>query len=235
MILLRSLLFGVAFYSWSVLLSVLMTPLLLAPWQWVAAGMKIWARGVIWLLRAVCDIRVEFRGLEHLPSGPALIAAKHNCMFDTMGPLVVIDGACYVMKRELTRIPVYGWFCEKTKMIVVDRKGHANALRALLANAKERVTEGRRVVIFPEGSRTAPGERREYQPGVAGLYRTLALPCIPMATNSGAHWPAHGFLRKPGTMVYQFLPAIAPGLSRAAFMADLKDHLERASDQLLNE
>lgn len=235
MILLRSLIFAAAFYLWSTLLSLLMLPLLLGPWRWVSAGMRIWTRGVIFLLRWISDIRVEFRGLEHLPTGPALIAAKHNCMFDTMGPLVVVLDACYVMKVELTRIPFYGWFSAKTKMIVVDRDGQANALRGLLTDAKARVAEGRQVVIFPEGSRTAPRERRDYQPGVAGLYRTLRLPCVPMATNSGAHWPAHGFLRTPGTIVFEFLPAIPTGLSRETFMADLRDTIEQASDLLLSE
>jgi 1-acyl-sn-glycerol-3-phosphate acyltransferase len=197
--------------------------------------MVIWTKGVIVLLRAICRIRVDFRGLEYLPATPALVAAKHQCMFDTMGPLVVIKDACYVMKIELTRIPFYGWFSAKTKMIVVDRSAQARALRGLLTDAKARVAEGRQVVIFPEGSRTAPGERRDYQPGVAGLYRTLGLPCVPMATNSGAHWPAHGFLRTPGTIVFEFLPAIAPGLSREAFMAELQVRLEQASDRLLSE
>jgi 1-acyl-sn-glycerol-3-phosphate acyltransferase len=233
MVMFRSLIFAAAFYAWSTVLSLVMLPLLLAPW--VSAGMKIWTRGVIWLLRTICDIRVEFRGLEHLPIGAALIAAKHQCMFDTMGPLVVTRNACYVMKRELTRIPFYGWFSAKTKMIVVDREGQAKALRGLLREAKARVAEGRQVVIFPEGSRTAPGEQRDYQPGVAGLYRTLGLPCIPLATNSGAHWPAHGFLRTPGTIVFEFLPAILPGLSRDAFIAELRGCVERASTLLLSE
>jgi 1-acyl-sn-glycerol-3-phosphate acyltransferase len=235
MVQLRSFLFAVAFYAWSTILSLTMAPLLLGPWQWVAGGMKIWTQGTIWILRVVCGIVVEFRGLEHLPAGAVLIAAKHQCMFDTMGPLVVVENACYVMKRELTRIPFYGWFSEKTKMIVVDREGQAKALRGMLTEAKARAAQGRPVLIFPEGSRTAPGERTEYQPGVAGLYRTLGLPCIPMATNSGVHWPAHGFLRIPGTIVFEFLPAIAPGLSRETFMTTLKERVERASERLLSE
>ena len=226
MIFARSLIFIAAFYSWSVTLSLIMLPLLLAPWRWVSTGMVIWTRGVIVLLRWICDIRVEFRGLEHLPSGAVLIAAKHQCMFDTMGPLIVLKDASYVMKLELTRIPFYGWFSAKTKMIVVDRGGQATALRGLLTDGKARAADGRPIVIFPEGSRTAPGERRDYQPGVAGLYRALKLPCVPMATNSGVHWPAHGLMRKPGTIVFQFLPAIPPGLSREAFMDDLQRRVE---------
>ncbi len=198
--------------------------------------MRVWTRGVIvasaWQSATSAS---NFAGSNICRQAQCSIAAKHECMFDTMGPLVVVADACYVMKLELTRIPFYGWFSAKTKMIVVDRAGHSNALRGLLTDAKARVAEGRQVVIFPEGSRTAPGERRDYQPGVAGLYRTLGLPCIPMATNSGSHWPAHGFLRKPGTIVFEFLPAIPQGLSRPVFMTELKSCIEQASDRLLTE
>ena len=235
MILLRSLVFSLLFYTWSGGLSIGMIPFLLGPPRLVEAGMRFWARGVIWLLRVVCGIHVEFRGLENLPSGPVLVAAKHQCMFDTMGPLVVIDDACYVMKRELTKIPVYGWISRKTRMIVVDREGQASAMRGLLTDAKARAAENRRIIIFPEGSRTAPGERRAYQPGVAGLYRTLGLPCVPLATNSGVHWPAHGFRREPGAIVFEFLPAIPPGMARQTFMSELEGRIERASALLLSE
>ncbi len=234
MILVRSLLFVASFYVWSVIAGLFMLPLLLGPGRWMSAAMDVWSRGIIAIL-PICGVRVQFRGLEFVPKGPALIAGKHQCMFDTMGPLVVLDRACYVMKKELTRIPFYGWFSAKSEMIVVDREGEAKALRSLLTEAKRRISEGRQVLIFPEGTRTAPGVHGAYQPGIAGLYRTLGLPCIPMATNSGVHWPAHGFLRKPGTIVFQFLEPIAPGLRREAFMAELERRIETASDRLLSE
>lgn len=232
--LVRSLLFVGAFYVWSTFVAILMLPLLLGPGRWMSAAMDVWARGIIALL-PICGVRVEFRGLNHLPSGAALIAGKHQCMFDTMGPLVVLARPCYVMKKELTRIPFYGWFSAKSGMIVVDREGEAKALRALLSEAKKRVEEGRQVVIFPEGTRMAPGIAGDYQPGIAGLYRTLGLPCVPMATNSGVHWPAHGFLRKPGKIVFEFLEPIAPGMRREAFMAELERRVETASTRLLGE
>ena len=234
MIRVRSLLFVCAFYAWSTLVGIVMLPLLIGPGRWMSSAMDLWARGIIALLR-LAKVRVEFRGLNNLPKGPSLIAAKHQCMFDTMGPLVVLEHPCYVMKKELTRIPFYGWFSAKSGMIVVDREGEAKALRGLLTEARQRVASGRQVIIFPEGTRTEPGVTGEYQPGVAGLYRTLALPCIPMATNSGVHWPAHGFLRKPGTIVFEFLEPIPPGLRREAFMAELERRVETASERLLSE
>jgi 1-acyl-sn-glycerol-3-phosphate acyltransferase len=234
MILLRSLVFTLIFYAWSATLAILGLPLLwLAPRWRVLALMRFWAATTQRLLASVCGVRVEFRGREHLPTGRALIAAKHQCMLDTMAPLTVLADAAYVMKKELMRIPVYGGFARASRMIVVDREANAKALRQLLTDARGCIAEERQVVIFPEGHRMAPGETGDYKPGVAAVYRDLGLPCVPMATNSGVHWPAHGFLRRPGVIVYEFLPPIPPGLSRADFMRALEQSLETASTALL--
>ncbi|HEY5072018.1 MAG TPA: lysophospholipid acyltransferase family protein [Caulobacteraceae bacterium] len=235
MILARSLLFAVLFYIWSAAVAVAMLPMFLGARRWLTAATAFWARGVIAMLRPVCGIRVEVRGREHAPSGAALIAAKHQCMFDTMAPLAVLADACFVMKQELLRIPFYGALARKTAMIVVDREGHSAALRKLVADAKDRIESRRQVVIFPEGSRTPPGTTGQYKPGVAALYRSLGLPCTPLATNSGVHWPAHGFIRRPGVIVYQFLPSIPAGLHRGEFMRTLQERIETASQALLGE
>lgn len=233
MIAVRSLVFVALFYLWSAIVAVCMLPLLLAPRRWMAPLMRLWARGTMTLVRLVCRVRVEFRGLEHLPAGAALIGAKHQCMFDTIAPLTVLADPAYVMRDSLLRIPFYGWFAVKAGMIPIDREGQASALRRLLADARARAGDGRQIVIFPEGTRTAPGTAAEYKPGVAALYRALDLPCTPMATNSGVHWPAHGFLRRPGLVVYQFLAPLPSGMGRAEFMRELEGRLETASRALL--
>jgi len=234
-ILARSLAFVVVFYLWSAVAAILMIPLFIAPRHWTLRATSFWAVGVIALLRWICGVRVEVRGRQHLPAGAALIAAKHQCMFDTMGPLAVFSDACYVMKEELLRIPFYGWYSWKAGMIAVDRQGGAKALRKLRADAAARLEQDRQLVVFPEGTRTAPGARGDYKPGIAALYRDLGLACIPLATNSGTHWPAHGFIRRPGVIVYQFLEPIAPGLQRGQFMRLLEERLEAASQALLGE
>ncbi len=235
MIVVRSLVFTALFYLWSVAMALAILPLLLAPRRWMVKATRLWAASVVALLRAICGVRVEFRGREHLPARSALIGAKHQCMFDTMAPLLVLADSAYVMKKELLNIPVYGWYARKVGMLVVDREAQAKALRKLIAEARGRVEAGRQVVIFPEGHRTAPGVRGDYKPGVAALYRDLGLPCIPMATNSGSHWPAHGFLRRPGVIVYEFLEPIPAGLRRRDFMLRLEERLEAASAGLLGE
>lgn len=229
----RSLMFTAAFYLWSTVVAIVMTPLLLAPPGWMAPPVRLWAQVTMILVRIICGVRVEFRGLDHLPTGASLIGAKHQCMFDTIAPVTMLSNPAYVMRDSLLKIPFYGWYAVKAGMIPIDREGRAGALRAMLTLAKSRAREDRQIVIFPEGTRTAPGTTGEYKPGVAALYRALGLPCTPMATNSGVHWPAHGFLRRPGLVVYEFLEPLAPGLERTAFMSQLEDRLETASKALL--
>lgn len=234
MILLRSIIFTLVFYLWSASVALLALPFLwFAPRSWAIAVMRFWGYTLSGLLAAICGIRVEIRGLQHLPRGPALIAAKHHCMLDTMAPLTAFSDVAFVMKKELMHIPVYGWYARKSGMIVVDRDANAKALRRLVIEARACLAEGRQVVIFPEGHRNPPGVKGDYKPGVAAIYRDLGVPCIPMATNSGVHWPAHGFLRKPGVIVYEFLEPIPVGLPRAEFMRTLETRLEAASSALL--
>ena len=130
-------------------------------------------------------------------------------------------------------IPFMGWYSKLSGMIVIDRGGHATALRKMMADARDRLDDGRQLVIFPEGHRQDPGATPDYKPGIAALYRDLDMPCIPVATNSGVHWPAHGFLRKPGVVVYEYLEPIPAGLKRADFMALLEERIETASNALL--
>ncbi len=231
----RSLIFAALFYLWSLLLSIIGTPLLLGPRAWTLGIMHLWAKSTVFLLRIICQIRLEFRGLEHLRTSAGLVAMKHQCMFDTIAPILLQVDMAFVMKRELLSIPFFGWFASKAQMIAVDRDGQASALRHLVADARRAVSVGRPIFIFPEGTRTAPGQTGQYKSGVAALYRDLDIACTPIATNSGQHWPAHGFLRRPGVIVYECLEPIPPKLHRAAFMRMLQDQIEAASLALLAE
>jgi 1-acyl-sn-glycerol-3-phosphate acyltransferase len=234
LILLRSLLFTLVFYVGSALMAILMLPLLLAPRRWMIGAFRLWARFSIWALAVFAGIRFEVRGRQHLPSGPALLAPKHQCLFDTIVPFALLPDCCQVMKKELMAIPFYGWFAARSGMIVVDREGASKTMRKLLADGRERLAQGRQLLIFPEGHRMEPGAAPDYKPGVAALYG-LGVVCIPVATNSGVHWPAHGILRRPGTIVLEFLEPIAPGLKRPAFMRELEKRVEAASNALLAE
>ena len=229
--LLRSLLFDLAFYGWTVLMLVLFLPALVLPPMATARGQTWWARGVLALMRGIVGLRVEIRGRP--PTGAAIVAAKHQSAWDTLIWHVLFAHPAMVMKKELLAIPLYGWYCRKSEMIPVDRAGGRRALKKMLVAADEAVRERRPIIIFPEGTRTAPGERREYQAGVVALYRHLGIPAVPVAVNSGLFWPRRGFLRRPGTIVLEFLEPIAPGLDRHAFMAELERRIEDASLALL--
>lgn len=232
MIAVRSFLFVALFYLWSATVAIGATPILLGPPRWTLGLFRIWSLGIIALLR-VCGIRLEVRGREHIPQGAALVAPKHQCMFDVFAQLAVLPASCYVMKKELVRIPWFGWYAKKVGTIVVDREAGATALRHLVREAKARFAEARQVVIFPEGHRNPPGLAGDYKPGVAALYRELDIAVHPVATNSGVHWPAHGFLRKPGVIVFEYLEPIPAGLKRAEFMRLLEERIETASKSLL--
>jgi 1-acyl-sn-glycerol-3-phosphate acyltransferase len=229
----RSLLYVAIFYVWSAGLAIGFLPTMLLPPRFALAGFRFWSRGVLALLGPICGVRVEVRGRQYIPQGAGLIAAKHQCMLDTMALWSVVPAASYVTKKELLIIPVYGWYVLKTRQLVIDREGQAAALKKLMREGKERLQQGRQIIIFPEGTRTPPGQPADYKPGIAALYRELGVPCVPLATNSGTHWPAHGFVRHPGTIVYEFLEPIPAGLKRAEFMRELRERIETASEALL--
>jgi 1-acyl-sn-glycerol-3-phosphate acyltransferase len=231
---LRSALFVALFYLWSLVVAVGCTPLLLGPPGPILGMFRVWSSGILLLLR-ICGIRVEVRGRENLPTGAALVAPKHQCMLDVFAQFSVLPATSFVMKKELMRIPWFGWYAARVRSIIVDREAQAAALKKLVREAKARFAEGRQVVIFPEGTRTAPGAPGDYKPGIAALYREIEVPVHPVATNSGVHWPAHGYVRKPGVIVFEYLEPIPPGLKRAEFMRLLRERIETASERLLAE
>jgi 1-acyl-sn-glycerol-3-phosphate acyltransferase len=234
LITLRSLVFVAWLYLSLALFAVGMSPALILPHRFALGVVKAWARFVLFGLRWIAGVRVEFRGLEHRPSGRALVACKHQGMLDIIIPFVVLDDPCIITKKELMILPFFGWFAWKTKMISVDRSAASRALRDMVKQARDRVAEGRQIWIFPEGTRAPVGSVPDYKPGVAALYRDIGSPCWPVATNAGVHWPAHGFRRYPGTVVYEFLPPIEADLKRAVFMAELERRIETASNALLD-
>lgn len=232
---LRSLLFALVFYLNTAVFLVLGSPLLLAPRSWAMAGLRAHARTSLWWLRVIVGTRVEVRGLENLPAGACLVAAKHQSAWDTFGLVPLFSDPAIVMKAELGYIPLYGWFSRKFEHVLVRRDRGPAALRQMIREAKARAGQGRQILIFPEGTRRAPGAAPDYKPGVLALYDGLQLPCVPVALNSGLFWPRRSMIRRPGTIVVQFLPGLLPGMGRKAFMSELELTIEAASRELLSE
>jgi 1-acyl-sn-glycerol-3-phosphate acyltransferase len=233
-VMIRSVLFAIWLYGSLAVVAILWLPTLLAPHRVTETAAHVWIRIVIFGLRWIVGVRIELRGAEHRPKGPAIVAAKHQGMLDIMEPFLALYRPSFVLKRELAKLPVFGWYCAKLGMIPVDRGGGSPAVKALVAKAEDRLAKGHQVLIFPEGTRKRPGAPPEYKSGVAALYRDLGLPVTPMATNSGQCWPARGLAKYPGLVVFEFLPPIPPGLQRAEFMRRLEEAIEARSTALLD-
>lgn len=235
MLTLRSILFQIFFWTFSILFNLAWLPSLLMHRRAVTRGMEIWAGVSFWGLKHIAGLDYEVRGRENIVPGAALYASKHLSMWETIAAHVLLNDPATIMKRELLYVPVYGWYAQKCEMIVIDRRAQAAAIRKMIADAKARAADGRPIVIFPEGTRMEMGAAPDYKPGVAALYGALDLPCVPVAHNSALYWPRRGMVRKPGRIIVEFLPAIAPGLKRAEFMAELQTRIETATARLLAE
>ena len=235
MVFLRSLIFNSLFGAWTGFLAVAGAPLLLLPVGATWALARLWIGGGLALLSAIVGLRHRVIGLEHRPAGPAIYAAKHQSAWDTLILSVLLDRPAFVLKQELLRVPFFGWYLRHCAMIPVDRQGRAAALKRMLAAAREAADAGRPVLIFPEGTRVQPGERRPYQPGIAALYVHLDLPVVPIALNSGLFWGRRSFVKRPGRITLAFLEPIMPGLSRRALMSQLETRIEDATSALERE
>jgi len=232
-IFLRSLVFNILFYPVFLFWAVIALPTLVMP---RAALMRIaswWARSNIFLMRVVCNIKVEFRGVKKIPKGPLIVAAKHQSMWETISLLRFFDAPFFVLKRELTWIPLFGLFLVKANMIAIDRGAGARALKAMMRRAAEEVRHGRQFLIFPEGTRRPVGAAPHYKTGVGLIYGNCAVPCLPVALNSGLFWPRRTFLRYPGTLVVEFLDPLPPGLPRDEFLARIEAVIEEATGRLV--
>ena len=235
MIVLRSIIFNVLFYLNLALFLVLGFEFFFLPRKWAIRALQTWARSSIWLLRVICNTKMVVRGLQHIPTGPAIVAGKHQSFWETFAILPLLDDPCFVLKKELTYIPFFGWFCLKFKMIAVDRKAGTQALRDLTARAKEEVARPRQIVIMPEGTRRGPDEAPDYKPGVAAVYGQLGVPCVPFGLNAGLFWPRRKFMRYPGTIIIEFCEPIPAGLPRKEFQQLLQNAIEKSSTGLLRE
>lgn len=231
----RSVVFNTLFYVNLILFLVLGAGFYFTPRKWSIRALQTWARTSIWLLKVVAGIGMEVRGRQHVPQGAALVAGKHQSFWETFAILPLLDDPAMVLKKELTFIPFFGWFIYKFRMIAVERSAGTAALREMVRQAQDRIAAGRQVVIMPEGTRRAPDDPPAYKPGAAALYGALDVPCVPFALNSGLFWPRRKFLRYPGTIVIEFLPALPAGLPRKEFQRRLEESIENASRQLVAE
>jgi 1-acyl-sn-glycerol-3-phosphate acyltransferase len=237
MSLIRSLIFNALFYVSIILYMVIGLPILLLPHRWMMVFVRVWSRYFVWLTGAVAGIKMEVRGREHLRPGPLLIAAKHQSLWETMALLQFFDDPCFILKRELTYLPLFGWYLMRTGQIPVDRRGGAKVRNDLLRRTRDVILTkpGRQLIMFPEGTRRPVGAEPAYRSGIAHVYSALQVAVTPVAMNSGVFWPRRSLRLRPGTIIIEFLPDIHPGLPRDVFMQTLETAIETATNKLVAE
>ena len=167
-----------------------------------------WSKLVVWLAKVILGIQWQVQGREHLPARPAVILAKHQSAWETMAFQLIFPPQVHVLKRELLWIPFFGWGLALMSPIAIDRSRGVAALRAIARRGRERLQQGFWVVVFPEGTRVRPGERRPYQLGGAWLAAAAGAPVVPVAHNAGLVWPRNAFVKRPGTVIVRIGPSI---------------------------
>ena len=236
MLVFRSLLFNAVFYLNLIVQMILWAPLFfLTPRKKAWFVPKVWARSALWLHDKLAGTKNDITGMENLPAGSFILAPKHQSFWDAIAFIPHLRDPLYILKRELTWIPFFGWYILKMRLIPVDRGSRAKALKKVVADTKREMADDRQLIIYPEGTRRAPGDEPMYKYGIVELYTQLKLPVVPVAHVAGLYWPRRKFMRYPGTIKARFLPPIPPGLEREAFMQRLIGDTEAGCDALLVE
>jgi 1-acyl-sn-glycerol-3-phosphate acyltransferase len=212
MALLRSTIFALVFYGWTAIAVLLSFPIGLFGIRAIRGWAHAWARFHRWCARHILGISTRIEGRP--PEGPALVAVKHQSMYETLEIVLMLDQPAMVLKRELTRIPLWGWVVRRYGVIPVDRTAGAAALRRMMRAGEAAIAEGRPILIYPEGTRVPVGAQPPLQPGFAGLYRALKLPVVPVAVDSGRLAPRGSFVKRPGIVTFRFGEPIPAGLAR---------------------
>jgi 1-acyl-sn-glycerol-3-phosphate acyltransferase len=224
----RSLIFNIVAWGGTFVIAILGTPLILLSKKYAAQIAFLWARFFMGVTKKLLGLTYVIEGRENVPEGPVILASKHQSTWETVAFVEIFPTVCFVLKKEIFWIPFFGRYTKLADMIAVDRSAGASALKQMILQAKAVLKKNRPILIFPEGSRSLPGQVGTYHAGIAALYKGLNVPVVPIALNAGYFWGRRSFLKKPGVITIQFLPPIYPGLSKDEFMATLKSSIESA-------
>jgi 1-acyl-sn-glycerol-3-phosphate acyltransferase len=230
---LASLFFIVQMYLAMVVLALVFTPFAVFSRDAAYLAMHSYCRWVRFSARWLVGLHSEVRGA--VPDGNVIVAAKHQSFFDIILIFGALPRAKFIMKRELIYAPILGQYALRIGCVPVDRGKRGAAIARMKADVARGTALPGQLIIYPQGTRVAPGVKMPYKVGTGLLYEQLEQPCVPVATNVGVFWPRHGILRKPGLAVVEFLPAIPPGQPVPAFMRALEAAVEPASDRLMAE
>lgn len=230
----RSCFFNLFYVAWTLAVGIIFLPVVFMPTHIIILVVgKIWAQGLYFFLRVCCNLRLEVKGLNNRSKIPAIYASKHQSALETFMYHILIHKPVFVLKKELLNIPVFGYYLKKMGMIAIDRDGGIKSLKLLLKEVQEKIDNGYSIIIFPEGTRTKPGENVTYNAGITAIYNLKAANIIPIALNTGCFWPKDSFLKKPGKFTIEFLSAISNDLSKQEFMQQLQEKIETRSKELI--
>ena len=231
----RSLIFNIFLPIWTVFISTLLSPLMFFKNPKIMSILGIsWSYGTIFALRVICNIRIEDQGAHNLPRYPYIIACKHQSVLETAFFQQYLKFPVYIIKKELLKVPFYGWFLKHMGMIPIDREGGISALKQMLRDCEANLKQNRSIVIFPEGTRVKPLESVEYHSGILAIKKKFPkIPIIPIAVNSGVFWPKNSWLKYQGTMIFRILPKLDEKLDNKSALYELKKTIDENSDALL--
>lgn len=234
---LKSILFNMAFFGWTAICSIFFLPVLLFPRRYLLKLARFWSRGVIFMCQQILGLHFKMMGKETLLKKPFIFAVKHQSTWETIMCHSILPDPSIVLKKELLWIPLFGWYLKRLGSIPLFRsKGKGSKdLKYLLKRADEAIERGQSIVIFPEGTRSMPGQKPTYQSGVASLYLHLKIPVVPIVHNAGIFWPRRGFIKHPGKITLEILDPIEPGFSRQEFMGILETTIESRTNELVRE
>ena len=235
MLILRSLVFQLLFFLNTIGLMIIWLPAMPMRRQINQELGRTWGRTTLWLLDKICGLRIDWRGLENIPKGAVIVACKHQSIWETFVLPIRFPDFSYILKHELIWLPLFGWYLLAAEQIAIDRAKGGKLLPQLIAKSKKIFAQGRQLFIFPEGTRRPAGAPPQYRFGVAHVYAAMETPVLPVAVNSGLFWPRRSFIIRPGAVVIEFLPVIAPGMDPREFFDRLTSEIEEASNRLIDE
>lgn len=226
-----SILFNFFYVLWTLAVGIIFLPAVFMPQKIILLIVgKVWAKGLYFFLRLFCNLRLELKGVENIPTKPAIFASKHQSALETFMFHILVNKPVFILKQELLNIPVFGFYLKRMGMIAIDRNGGIKSLKLLLKQVQEKIKQGYNIVIFPEGTRTLPGEITEYNPGIIALYNLKIAPVIPVSLNTGVFWPKNSFLKKPGNFTIEFLQSMPEDIDKKIFLTQLQEKIEAKSN-----
>ena len=232
--LLLTFIFYIAFASWTILMGILSIPFLILPSKFIRFPAKMWIKGLFILLKYICGLTHEIRGLNKLSNEPIIIVSKHQSAFETFALYYYLEKSFFIHKKQLFYIPIFGQYLMKHNMVAINRSGKASAMRKMISDVKKKLDSGSTIIIFPEGTRKQPGEKADYKTGFIGIYNVSKRKLQPVALNSGLYWQKGIKIIKKGHIIIEFLPQIEAGLNKTDVLEKVKYSIESATKKLLS-